>query len=175
MHPHAAVVIPSLSGGWIEIGRPTDAALLDLWRRKHEYDPALEIGRLLQAADLVSTVAIHAADGSVLSTPIVWPHDTQRRFVHFLASIARMTFAFPQRATFSDTDRFGIEVDAYREHSTARPAIHLRLHVRVVSAFRDAALESGLVLDQAALSSIVSSCCAVFPGLGEDDLRAAWN
>jgi hypothetical protein len=176
VQPGAAAVIPSLSGGWIEIGRPTPGALLDMWHRKHRYDPVNDLGRAVEPGDLVSTVVIHAPGGSTL-TPIGWDYETQRRFAHFLASIARMTFAFPQQAAFSDpAGRLSIHAEAYKcVFEPRHRRIHVRFHTQVVSPLRDGTFETDLYLHQGALATVVSSCCAVFPALGPDDYWEAWN
>jgi hypothetical protein len=176
VQPTAAVVIPSLSGGWIEIGRPTPDALLDIWHRKYLYDPASDLGRPPGDGDLVSTVVVHASDGSRL-TPIVWSNETQRRFAHFLASIARMTFSFPQQAAFIDpAGRLAIDAEAYtRISEPPYRRVHVRFDARLVSPLRDGAFEAWLDLQQGALSSVVNSCCTLFPALRPDDLRAAWS
>jgi hypothetical protein len=174
VEPTAAVVIPSLSGGWIEIGRPTPEVVLNLWHRKHLYDPTNDLGRAVQDGDLVSAVVVQTPETSG-SSPIAWSYETQRRFVLFLGSIARMTFRFPQYAAFVDPDgRLALNAEAYSQPSEPPyRRVHVRFHTRVVSPLRGHEFEADLDLQQAALTEVVSSCCAVFPALGPNDYRAA--
>jgi hypothetical protein len=175
MQPEAVVVIPSLSGGWIEIGRRPLAVWLDRWRREHGYDPAADVGRPIQATDLVSFVSIHARDRQFF-TLVAWDYEAQRRFVHFLALFPRMTMVFPRHAAFRDpTGRLAIEAEVYRGTRGARREIFVRFLVRGCSALTGSTFETALVLPQGTLETVASSCCAVFPGLGAADLHAAQN
>jgi hypothetical protein len=174
VQPTSAVVIPSLTGGWLELGRPTPAQLLDVWQRKYGYDPAADLGRAVEDGDLISSVVVQVP-GSSAATPIAWAYETQRRFVLFLGSLVRLTFHFPQHASFIDpAGRVSIEAEAYRQPSE-RPyrRVHVRLHARVSSPLRGGVLEADFDFRQRDLVTVVSSCCAVFPALGQAELLVA--
>jgi hypothetical protein len=175
MRPEAVVVIPSLNGGWIEIGRQPLAARLEHWRRKHGYDPAADVGRPIQTADLVSVVSIHARERQFF-TLVAWDYDAQRKFVHFLAAIPRMTMVFPRETSFRDTTRrLALDAEVYRGICGGRREVFARFQVRARSAFDGSSFETELVLRQGTLETVASACCAVFPGLGAADLYAAQN
>jgi hypothetical protein len=175
MRPEAVVVIPSLSGGWIEIGRRPLAVWLDRFARDHDYDPAADVGRPIQTADLVSYVVIHTRDRGFV-TLVAWDYHAQRKFVHFLAHIPRMTMVFPRHAAFRDTTGpLALDAEVYREMCGERPEVFVRFQVRACSAFDGSTFETELVLRQWNLETAASACCAVFPGLGAADLHAAQN
>ena len=124
---------------------------------------------------LVGYFLLHGRDRSLLA-PIAWPHETQMELARFLAGVARMTFRFPQHASFTDLAG-GITIEATALHDPA--AVHrdtlVSFAIRASSALTRNTLETELTLRQSALSAIVRSCCARFPGLGAADWRAAWS
>src|SRR5258708_5542916 len=82
-------VLAAADGGWVEIVQA-------------HHEP--------EHGELVGYFLLHGRDRSLL-VPIVWPHDTQLDLARFLAGVARMTFRFPQHASFTDLAG-GIAIDA---------------------------------------------------------------
>ena len=151
-------VIASPDGGWVEIV---------------EAHP--EPGRPLESGDLVGYFLLHGP-GRSLPTPIAWPHETQVELARFLAGVARMTFRFPQHASFTDVaGGITIEATALRDPTATRRDTLVSFAIRASSALTGNTLETGLTLQQSALTSIVRSCCARFPGLDAADWHAAWQ
>ncbi len=145
-------VLAAPAGGWVEIVEAH--------------------GRSTESDDLVGYFAVHGRDRSLLA-PITWPHATQFDLTRFLAGVARMTFRSPQRASFEDPAG-GIAIEA-----TALPDIRrdllVSLTIRASNALTGNPLETELTLHQTALTAIVRSCCARFPGLDVADWHAAWS
>jgi hypothetical protein len=172
--PSAPCVIPSLSGGWIEIAEARPETL-EMWAREHGFDPNEYAGRPVEDRDLVGYFLVQAPERPLLA-PIAWPYETQNRFVHFLANIARMTFDFPQRATFSDVaNRITIDavVSVNPDDPRRRHLVQFKIHAS--SALSDKPLDTELTVQQEALPSIVRSCCHHFPGLNAQDWESAWT
>jgi hypothetical protein len=145
-------VLAAPAGGWVEIVEA------------HARPP--------ESRDLVGYFALHGRDRSLLA-PIDWPHATQMELARFLADAARMTFRFPQRASFEDPAG-GITIQATALNSVRRN-VDVSFAIRASSALTGNTLETELTLHQSALSSIVRSCCGRFPGLDAADWHAAWS
>jgi len=148
----ALCVIAASEGGWVEIVEAH--------------------GRPPESRELVGYFVLHGRDRSLLA-PIVWPQATQLDLARFLAGIARMTFRSPQQASFEDPAG-GITIEATAP-PTVRRDILVSFAIRASSALTGNTLETELTLHQSALSSIVRSCCARFPGLDTADWHAAWS
>ena len=146
-------VLAAASGGWVEIVETHD--------------------RPSESRELVGYFELHGRDRS-LHAPIAWPHATQLDFVRFLAGVARMTFRFPQHAAFDDPVG-GVTVDATAIHAPGRRDAPVSFAICASSALTGNTLETELTLRQTALTAIVRSCCASFPGLGVADWHAAWS
>ena len=151
-------VLAAPAGGWVEIVEAPHAA-----------------DRPQTTGDLVGYFHLHGRDRSLLA-PIAWPHATQLELARFLAGVARMTFRFPQHTAFVDPAG-GITIQA-----TALPdpaAVHrdslVSFAIRTSNARTGNTLETELTLRQSALTAIVRSCCARFPGLDTADWHAAWS
>ena len=145
-------VLAASAGGWVEI------------MEAHDRPP--------ESRELVGYFALHGRDRSLLA-PIAWPHATQMELARFLAGVARMTFRFPQRASFGDPAG-GITIEATALHSVRRD-LDVSFTIRASSALTGNTLETELTLQQSALTSIARSCCARFPGLDAADWHAAWS
>jgi len=148
-------VLAAADGGWVEI------------LEAHQ-----EAGRLPERGELAGYFLLHGRDRSLL-VPIVWPHETQLELARFLAGVARMTFRFPQHASFTDLAG-GITIEATALNAVRRD-IDVSLAIRAASSLTGNTLETELTLHQSALTSIVRSCCARFPGLDAADWHAAWS
>jgi hypothetical protein len=172
--PAAPCVIPSLSGGWVELAEACPE-MLGIWARKYGFDPNRYAGRPIKDGDLVGYFLLQAPERPLLA-PIAWPYETQKRFVHFLAGIARMTYHFPRQANFSDVaDCITFDATVTRNPNDMRRRHLVRLKIHATSALTDDALDAKLVVQQEALSSIVRSCCHHFPGLTAKDWDSAWQ
>jgi hypothetical protein len=151
-------VLAAPNGGWVEI---VEAHRLP--------------GAPPETGELVGYFLLHGRDRSLLA-PIAWPHDTQMELARFLAGLARMTFRFPQRASFRDlAGGVTIEATALNDPAAVRRDILVSFAIRASSALTGSTLETELTLQQSALSSIARSCCARFPGLDAADWHAAWS
>jgi hypothetical protein len=149
----ALCVLAASDGGWVEIVEA------------HSRLPQ-------KNRELVGYFVLHGRDHSLIA-PIVWPHATQMELARFLAGVARMTFRSPQRASFTDPAS-GIAIEASALPDVRRDTL-VSFVIRVSSALNGNTLETELTLHQSALSSIVRSCCARFPGLDVADWHAAWS
>jgi len=148
-------VLAAPTGGWVEIVEA------------HDRPP--------ESRELVGYFALHGRDRSILA-PVAWPHATQLDLARFLAGVARMTFRYPQRASFEDTaGGITIEATALPDPAAVRRDALVSLAIRASSASTGNALETELTLQQSALTSIARSCCARFPGLAAADWHAAWS
>src|SRR5438132_4892883 len=92
-------VLAAPEGGWVEIVEA-----------RHPADNGALVGYFL----------LHGRDRSLLA-PISWQHETQLELARFLAGVARMTFRFPQRTSFTDLPG-GITIEATALHDPA--AVH---------------------------------------------------
>ena len=136
------------AGGWVEIVEA------------HDRPP--------ERRELVGYFALHGRDRSLL-VPIAWPHATQMELARFFAGVARMTFRYPQRASFEAS---GITIEATALHDPGRRDTPVSFKIRASSA---RTLETELTLRQSALTKIARLCCARFPGLDAADWHAAWS
>ena len=138
------------AGGWVEIVEA------------HDRPP--------ESRELVGYFALHGRDRSLLA-PIAWPHATQMELARFLAGVARMTFRYPQRASFA-AGAITIEATAL---DSVRRDIDVSFAIHASSALTGNTLETELTLRQSALTSIARACCTRFPGLDAADWHAAWS
>jgi hypothetical protein len=148
-------VLAAPAGGWVEIVEA------------HVRPP--------ESRELVGYFALHGRDRSLLA-PIAWPHETQLELARFLAGVARMTFRYPQCASFEDTaGGIAIDATALPDPAAVRRDVLVSLAICASSALTGNTLETELTLQQSALTSIARSCCARFPGLDVTDWHAAWS
>src|SRR6202030_2315491 len=114
-------VLAAPAGGWVEIIEAPD--------------------RPPESRELAGYFALHGRDRSLLA-PIAWPHATQMDLARFLDGVARMTFRFPQCASFEGRAG-GITIEA-RALRSARRNIDVSFAIRASSTLTGNTLETQL-------------------------------